>query len=174
MGGAHRTPAFQAMNPGMAVAVLAQDDGTFVFDCTAITEYIDASIDGPSLTGKTPKERALIHTMQRRAESFVMDAVGTCFHQTTDGFGPAIEGDQCEGWGMRQKGIAANGMQYFDELLAKPPSVGGEHFPMADVARFMGLGFADVARVDVPASCANLADRRHRGARPGVTTVLGD
>lgn len=174
MGGEHRTPEFRAKNPSSAVPVLELDDGTFISECTAITEYIDAAFDGPSLTGRTPKERAMVHMMQRRAESFVMDAVGTYFHQATDGLGPDIEGDQCAEWGERQKGVAARGMQYFDDLLATRPFIAGDDFSMADITLFMGLGFADFAKVDVPASHARLIDWRQRvAARPSVVAVLG-
>jgi glutathione S-transferase len=71
MGGEHRSPAFKAKNPGAAVPVLELDDGTAISECTAITEYIDHAFEGIPLTGKTAKERAVVHMMQRRAETGV-------------------------------------------------------------------------------------------------------
>ena len=174
MGGEHKTPEFRAKNPSTTVPVLELDDGTFISECTAITEYIDAAFDGPALTGEGPKGRATVHMMQRRAEAYVMDAVGTYFHQATDGLGPDVEGDQCAEWGERQKGIATDGMGYFDGVLADSAFVAGEAFSMADITLFMGLRFADLADVDVPPRLANLVDWRRRVAgRESVKAVLG-
>ena len=87
MKGEHRLPAFVSKNPSASVPVLELDDGTFISECAAITEYIDHAFEGISLTGKTAKERAVIHMMQRRAEQGVMDAVGAYFHHATPGLG---------------------------------------------------------------------------------------
>lgn len=48
---------------------LELEDGTCISQCTAITEYIDGTFDGPSLCGNDPKERAVVHMMNRRAEA---------------------------------------------------------------------------------------------------------
>ena len=66
--GEHKEPAFMAKNPSAAVPVLELEDGTFISECTAITEYLDNLVGEPILTGKTAKDRAVIHMMQRRAE----------------------------------------------------------------------------------------------------------
>lgn len=65
MQGEHRQPEFVAKNPSASVPVLELDDGTCIAECTAITEYIDHTFPGISLTGETAKERAVIHMMQR-------------------------------------------------------------------------------------------------------------
>lgn len=174
VGAEHRTPAFLAKNPGATVPVLELDDGTCISECTAITEYLDAAFDGANLTGRTARERAVIHMMQRRAESFVMDAVGNYFHQATDGLGPDIEGEQCAQWGERQRRVAGEGMAYFDGVLAEQDFVAGSEFSMADITLFMGLGFADFANVEIPSTHGHLAQWRHRVAeRDSVKAVLG-
>ncbi|MFC5513519.1 glutathione S-transferase N-terminal domain-containing protein [Massilia jejuensis] len=63
MKGEHRLPAFVSKNPSASVPVLELDDGTFISECSAITEHIDHAFDGISLTGTTAKERAVIHMM---------------------------------------------------------------------------------------------------------------
>ena len=73
-GGEHKTPAFMAKNPAAAVPVLELDDGTTIAECTAITEYLDHLSGEPVLTGRTPKERAVIHMMHRRSEAGLLDA----------------------------------------------------------------------------------------------------
>lgn len=80
MGGEHRTDAFKAKNPDAVVSCLELDDGSHISQCTAITEYIDGTFEGSSLTGKTPQERARISMMNLHAESGLLNAVGTYFH----------------------------------------------------------------------------------------------
>src|SRR5215468_3725682 len=62
--GEHRRPAFLAKNPSAAVPVLELEDGTCIAECTAITEYLDHLDGDPVLTGRTARERAVIHMMQ--------------------------------------------------------------------------------------------------------------
>jgi len=63
MKGEHRGAAFLAKNPNAGVPVLELEDGTFISECSAIIEYIDHQYSGPSLTGTTAKERAIISMM---------------------------------------------------------------------------------------------------------------
>ncbi|MCL4151906.1 UNVERIFIED_CONTAM: hypothetical protein GTU68_064127 [Idotea baltica] len=167
--GAHRTAEFLAKNPSGGVPVLELDDGTTIAECTAITEYID-NLDGdPILTGKTAKERAVTHMMQRRAEAGLLDAVGTYFHHATPGLGPDLETYQCAEWGAHQKERALAGMRYLDGVLAEQPYLAGETFSMADITAFAGLAFADFAKVDVPSEYTNLIAWRERvSARPSI------
>jgi len=169
MGGEHRKPEFMAKNPAAAVPILELEDGTCVAECSAITEYIDQTFDGPSLTGSTAKERAVIQMMQRRAEFMVLDAVGAYFHHATSGLGPELEQNQNEAWGLRQKENALNGMVYFNKVLAEKPFVAGNDFTAADIALFAGLAFADFANVEVPSECSHLNAWKDRVAsRPSI------
>lgn len=169
MGGEHKKPPFLAKNPGGAVPVLELDDGTCISECTAITEYIDHAFEGPSLSGKTAKDRAVVHMMQRRAEANLLDAVGAYFHHATPGLGPDIETYQNKEWGEKQKERAVSGMRYFDEVLGKQPYVAGQDFSMADITAFAGLAFADFAKIDIPSDCQNLLAWREKvGSRPSV------
>lgn len=169
-GGEHKQPEFMAKNPAAAVPVLELDDGTAISECTAITEYIDHLSGEPVLTGRSPKERAVIHMMQRRAEAGLLDAVGAYFHHATPGLGPKIETYQCAEWGNHQKGRAMQGMKYFDGVLADQPYLAGESFSMADITAFAGLAFADFAKIEVPSDCTHLKAWRNKVAsRPSVT-----
>lgn len=167
--GEHRTAAYLEKNPSGTVPALELEDGTVISECTAITEYIDGAAGSRALTGETPKDRAVIHMMQRRAEADLLDAVATYFHQATPGLGPDIEGDQCAEWGERQRERALQGMHYFDGVLADQPYVAGDTFTMADITVFAGLIFADFAQINVPDECTNLKAWRERVAsRPSV------
>jgi len=168
-GGEHKTPKFLAMNPSGAVPVLELDDGTTISECTAITEYLDHLSGEPVLTGRSPKERAVIHMMQRRSEAGLLDAVAAYFHHATPGFGPEIETYQCAEWGHHQKGRAIQGMTYLDSVLANQPYVAGDGFSMADITVFAGLAYADYAEIEVPATCRHLKAWREMVAmRPSV------
>lgn len=168
MKGEHRSPEFMTKNPSAAVPVLELDDGTTISECTAITEYIDHAFEGIALTGRGAKERAVIHMMQRRAEQGVMDAVGTYFHHATPGLG-ALETYQNKEWGEKQRERALAGMRYFDDVLAKQPYAAGASFSMVDITLFVGLNFADFAKIDFPVDCTHLAAWRTRMAeRPSM------
>ena len=167
--GEHRKPEFLSKNPNRAVPVLELDDGTYICECTAITEYIDHQFEGINLTGQDAKERAVIHMMQRRAEQNLMDAVGTYFHHATPGLGAEIETYQNAEWGEKQKEKAMEGMRYFNSILATNEYIAGDRFSMADITVFAGLGFADFAKIDVPRECTNLVAWRDRMAsRPSI------
>jgi len=167
--GEHRKPEFLAKNPSGLVPALELDDGTIISECTAITEYLDNLEGEPTLTGKTPKERAVVHMMQRRAESGLIDAVGTYFHHATPGLGPDIETYQCAEWGNHQHEKALDGMQYFNNLLEKQDYLAGDDFSMADITAFAGLGFAEFAQIEIPENCTALKEWRARvSSRPSV------
>ncbi|ABW27665.1 glutathione S-transferase family protein [Acaryochloris marina] len=167
--GEHKQSEFLAKNPSGTVPVLELDDGTTIAECTAITEYLDHTSGETTLTGRTPKERAMIHMMQRRAEAGLLDAVGLYFHHATPGLGPDIEAYQCSEWGEHQRQKAIAGMHYLNDVLAQNTYLAGEQFSMADITAFAGLVFADFAKIEIPAECGHLKAWRERvSQRPSV------
>lgn len=169
MGGEHRTDGFRAKNPDAAVPCLELEDGSHISQCNAITEYIDAAFDGPSLTGTTPKERATISMMNLRAEHGLLNAVGTYFHHATAGLGPDLETYQCAEWGNKQKDVAGSTMAYLDGVLADQEYLAGDQFSVADITAFAGLAFADFAKVEIPETLTNLVAWRAKvAARPSI------
>ncbi|MFT7314981.1 MAG: glutathione S-transferase [Paraglaciecola sp.] len=169
MNGEHRGAAFLAKNPNAGVPVLELDDGTFISECSAIIEYIDHQYTGPSLTGTSPKERAVISMMQRRAEFMVLDAIATYFHHATDGLGPALETYQNKEWGQKQKDNAMIGFGYFDTILGDNDFVAGNTFTVADITLHAGLVFAGFAQIAIPEKLTNLKAWQARVAsRPSI------
>lgn len=74
--GEHKDPEFIAgKNYSGTVPVLELADGTCIAECTAITEYLDALVGEPVLTGSTAFERGMIHMMSKRAELELLDAI---------------------------------------------------------------------------------------------------
>ena len=171
-GGEHRKPAFLAKNPTAAVPVLELADGTCISECTAITEYLDNVGGNPTLTGKTARERAVVHMMQRRAEAGLLDAAVAYFHHATPGLGPDIETYQNKEWGEAQAKRAVDGMRYLDGVLAAQPYLAGEAFSMADITAFAGLSIADFVKIDMPAELVHLKAWRARvAARPSISAA---
>ncbi|MBB1325049.1 glutathione S-transferase [Pseudoalteromonas sp. SR45-1] len=169
LNGEHRTKAFLAKNPLAGVPVLELDDGTFISESTAITEYIDTAFEGPSLMGETAKERAVINMMQKRAESMVLDAVATYFHHATDGLGPELETYQNVAWGEKQGEKARQGFSYFNDVLAQSAFVAGEQFSIADITLYTGLVFAGFAQIAIPNELTHLVAWQEKVAkRPSV------
>ena len=169
MNGEHRTDAFKAINPDAPVPCAQLDDGTYIPQVTAITEYIDGTFEGPSLFGKTPKDRAVIHMMNRRAENGLVDAVGAYFHFATDGLGPELETYQNSDWGLRQREVATQTMAYLDRVLSTSDFLAGDQFSMADITAFAELAFADFAKVNIPENLHNLIKWRAQMAqRPSI------
>lgn len=151
--GEHKRPEFLAKNYSGTLPVLELDDGTFIAECTAITEYLDALDGRPTLTGTTPLEKGMIHMMSRRAELEVLDAISIYFHHATPGLGPDVEIYQNAEWGLRQRDKALRGMRYFDDVLRRQPFVAGDAFSMADITLIGGLIFAELVKLPVPSEC---------------------
>jgi glutathione S-transferase len=154
--GEHKTPEFLALNYSGTLPVLELDDGTLIAECTAITEYLDALDGAPTLTGRTPLEKGLIHMMSKRAELELLDAISVYFHHATPGLGPEVELYQNAEWGLRQRDKALRGMHYFDGVLKTQPFVTGEYFSMADITVIGGLIFAGLVELPIPAECEAL------------------
>ncbi|MCC9622985.1 glutathione S-transferase [Thalassospira sp. MA62] len=154
--GAHKRPDFLAKNYSGTLPVLEIEDGTFIGECTAITEYLDALDGTPILTGTTPREKGVIHMMTKRAELELLDAISVYFHHATPGLGPDVERYQNSEWGLRQLDKALRGMHYFNDILEVQPFVAGSFFSMADISVIGGLIFANLLDVPIPEDCKEL------------------
>jgi len=155
--GEHKTPDFIAgKNYSGTLPVLELNDGTCIAESTAITEYLDTLDGAPTLTGRTPLERGVIHMMSKRAELELLDAISVYFHHATPGLGPNVELYQNSEWGLRQRDKALRGMHYFNDVLEKQPFVAGDAFSMADITVIGGLIFASIVKLPVPAECEAL------------------
>jgi glutathione S-transferase len=147
--------AFLIMNPIGKIPVLVLDDGTIISESTAITEYLDNLDGNPILTGRTPREKGLIHMMQRRAEMMVIDAVDDYFHYGTPGLGPALrpwrmpDWSGAREWGERRGAYAVKNMAYFNDVLSRSPFLAGDKFSMPDITLFAGLMFAQIVGLPI-------------------------
>ena len=175
-----KQPRFLAMNPIGKIPVLELEDGLVISESTAITEYLDNLDGNPKLTGRTPREKAVVHMMQRRVEMMVLEPLDDFFHYGTPGLGTALapyrmpEWDGRREWGGRRGRTALSGFAYFNELLAKQPFVTGETFSMPDITLYISLLFADIAGLPVAPDLSALATwRKEVSKRPSVQNRTG-
>lgn len=161
-----KTPEFLWMNPIGKTPVLRLDDGLALSECTAITEYLD-NLDGrPLLTGTTPREKGLIHMMQRRVEIMVMEGVDDFFHYATPGLGAALrpwrmpDWNGAREWAERRGAFAAANFAYFAGTLDRQSYLAGEVPSMADITLWAAIDFARGAGLVLPAEARGL-DRWH-------------
>ncbi len=152
--GEHKQSAFLAKNPAGTVPLLELDDGTYIAECTAMTEYFDHFVDEPTLTGKSAKERGMIHMMQRRIEANLLDAIANYFHHATPGLG--FEAYQIQEWGEKQKVQALVTLNDLDKLLATQPYIVGGHFTVADITALAGLAFGGFCQIMIPETATHL------------------
>lgn len=163
-----KQPIFLAMNPIGKIPVLELDDGTVISESTAITEYLDNLDGNPTLTGKTPREKGLIHMMQRRVEMMVLEAIDDYFHYGTPGLGKALrpwrmpDWSGAKEWGERRGAQAVQNMPYFNDILAKKPFVAGDAFSMADISLWAALAFADAIGLPIAPELTALAAWRSK------------
>ena len=60
-------------------------------------------------------------------------------------------------------------MAYFDSVLKDSTFIAGEHFSMADITLFAGLGFAEFAKIGVPETLEHLINwKQHVASRPSI------
>lgn len=156
--GEHKRPEFLAKNYSGTLPVLELPDGSFIAECTAITQYLDRLAGAPTLTGATPREQGEIHMMNKRAELEVLDATSVYFHHATPGLGPDVELYQNPEWGLRQRDKALRGMRYFDGVLRGRPYLAGDAFSMADIALIGGMLFAEIVQLPIPEGCDALRE----------------
>jgi glutathione S-transferase len=157
-----KQPDFLALNPIGKTPVLVLDDGFAISESTAITEYLD-NLDGePTLTGRTPREKASIHMMQRRVEMMLTEPVDDYFHYGTPGLGAALrpwrkpDWSNAREWGERRGAEAVANLPWFDELLSRQSFVAGDSFSMADITLYCSLGFAAAAGLPISPDLAAL------------------
>lgn len=170
--GESRSPEFLAINPSGAVPVLVLDDGTAISESAAITEYLDHLTGEQTLTGLNPKERGVIHMMQRKVEDGLLEAVAAFFHHATPGLGPDMETYQNAEWGQKRREVAIKTMHWMNEILSQQDYLAGDRLTVVDITAFAGFAFADFADIAIPEGCSNVIAWRSRISSRPTTSIL--
>jgi glutathione S-transferase len=176
----HKQPTFLAKNFTGVVPVLELDDGTLIAECIAITEYLDNLDGNPVLTGKTPREKALIHMMQKRADDLMIDTIGAYFHHATPGLGETLQAYKSpewaprKEWGERQLVKFQEALRYFNGVVASQPYLAGDKFSVADITAYCALLHAAFPGIHIPAELTALTAWQARVAEhPSVKNRSG-
>lgn len=159
---------FLVKNPIGKIPLLELDDGLIISESTAITEYLD-NIDGnPTLTGRSPREKALVHMMQRRVEQLLLEPLDDFFHYATPGLGRALAPWRMpdwagrKEWGERRGAMAIRGLAYFDDLLKSKQFLASDTFTMPDITLYISLLFAEIAGLPVASELTTLNTWREK------------
>ncbi len=180
IGAQQKSDAYLAKNPIGKIPLLELDDGTVISESTAITEYLDNLDGSPLLTGRTPREKGLIHMMQRRVEQLVMEPFDDYFHYGTCGLGAALtpwrmsEWAGRKEWGERRGAFATRNLPYFNHVLERQPFLAGDTFSMPDITLYAFLLFTDQLNFPIAPELKALAAWRTRvEALPAVQNRSG-
>lgn len=72
--GGMKSDAHFAANPMGKIPVFILEDGTALSECQVIADYVDATIEGPSILGENALDRAKIATLCRVVDLYFADA----------------------------------------------------------------------------------------------------
>ena len=141
MAGENRQPPYVAKNPAGQLPCLELDDGSHLAEITAICEYLDEKLPGPSLIGATPEERAATRMWVRRIDLNICEPMANGF-RFAEGLPlfqnrlrtiPHAAGDLKE--------LAQEKITWLDGLMTGKTWVAGDRFTLADILLFCFLQF---------------------------------
>jgi len=176
LNGENLQPAFLAINPRGLLPTLELDDGTRFDEVMAICRYFEELYPWRPLLGRTPVERALVESLQRRAEFDGMIAGSEVFRNQHAGFAarsipgggdaaiPAIPALV-----ERGRQTLVRFFDWLEERLSRDAYLVGDTLTMADITAFCAVDF--VAWVDIHVPAGHAATQRWYaalGARPSA------
>lgn len=152
----HRAAGFSSLNPWQQVPVLVLDDGTAISETMAICRYLEELHPEPCLLGASAKERAVVEMWNRRVELGLFFRVAQAFRHTHPAMAE-LEKPQVKDWGEINRARAIEQATLLDAELGRRQFVAGERYSVADITALVAVDFMKVARIERPASLANLA-----------------
>lgn len=142
-GGENRREAYMAKVPFGQLPALELDDGTVLSEITAICEYLDEKVPGPSLIGATAEERAETRMWTRRLDLNIVEPLGSGF-RFSDGLKMFQTRIHCiPGAADDLKKIAQEWLTRLDRMIAGRQFICGDRLTLADVFLFCFLDFAN-------------------------------
>jgi glutathione S-transferase len=156
MRGALKSEQFTALNPLQRVPVLVLEDGTAIAESMAICRYFEETNPEPPLFGQGALERALVEMWNRRMELQLLFSVAQAFRHLHPAMA-SLEVPQVQAWGEANKPRALEMLQILDGQLQRHPFVAGGRYSVADITALVAIDFMKPARIERPASLANVA-----------------
>jgi glutathione S-transferase len=155
MRGALKTEQFSALNPLQRVPVLVLDDGTAIAESMAICRYFEETNPEPALFGQGALERALVEMWNRRMELQLLFSAAQAFRHLHPAMA-TLEVPQVQAWGEANKPRALEMLHILDVQLHQHPFVAGARYSVADITALVAIDFMKPARIERPASLANV------------------
>ncbi|HEY1795058.1 MAG TPA: glutathione S-transferase family protein [Stellaceae bacterium] len=140
-GGENRREPYLTKNPAGQCPALELDNGSYITEITAICEYLDEKMPGPSLIGATPEEKAETRMWTRRIDLNILEPMGNGFR-----FGAGLKMFQPRIHTIPQaaddfKQIAQERLAWLDGLMAGRDYVCGKRLTLADILLFAFVDF---------------------------------
>jgi len=139
--GENRREPYLSKNPAGQCPALELDDGSCITEITAICEYLDEKVPGPSLVGSTPEEKAETRMWTRRIDLNILEpmANGFRFGAGLKMFEPRIHCIPQAADDLKQ--IAQERLAWLDGLMAGKDYVCGKRLTLADILLFAFVDF---------------------------------
>lgn len=169
-----KNEAYTAINPtGQTPALEA--DGALLGDSVAIAEFIDESLDGPSLIGEGPVFRAETRRMVAWFDQRFYTEVGVHLLQERM-LKRVIHREPPDGQALRRASRAVEGhLDYLDWLLDTRRWVAGAQMGMADLAAAAHLSVADyLSGIDWSGHASVKAWYSAMKSRPSMRPLLAE
>jgi len=144
---------FLAINPGGTVPVLELDDGTYLSECLAICQYLDAMHPEPALFGTTPRQQALTLMWANIVDNEGMSAIAEVLRNLSPGFRDhALPGPlACAQIPALVERGRRRAEQFFDRVnqqLEHQPWLAGADYSWADISLLVTTDFAGWVDID--------------------------
>ena len=144
MAGENRQPPYVAKNPAGQLPCLELDDGSHLAEITAICEYLDEKLPGPSLIGATPEERAATRMWVRRIDLNICEplANGYRYGEALKFFEKRIPVVPEASAGLKM--VAQNRLKWLNDQMADGREyLCGKRFTLADILLYGWLAFGN-------------------------------
>ncbi len=167
--------AFRQINPEGTIPVLELDNGVRIDDAFAICVYFEALQPEPSLIGRTPEEKGVILSWQRRIEREGLYAVMEGLRNFARSFKDrALTGadsyEQIPALAERGRTRVQRLLELVERRLADREWIAGDRYTIADITMMVTVDFARLIKVESPPEATNLARWfKTVSARPSAT-----
>ncbi len=157
LNGENLQPEFLALNPRGLVPTLELDDGTRFDEVMAICRYLEELHPEPRLLGRTPVERALVESHQRKVEFDGMIAGSEVFRNQNPAFAarslPGTGGQPTNAIPALIERGTATLQRFFADLeqnLSNQAFLAGDAITMVDITAFCAIDFAAWSDIAIP------------------------
>jgi len=144
---------FLVINPGGTVPVLELDDGTYLSECLAICQYLEAMHPEPAMFGTTPRQQALTLMWANIVDNEGMSAIAEVLRNLSPGFRDhALPGPlACAQIPALVERGRRRAEQFFDRVnqqLEHQPWLAGADYSWADISLLVTTDFAGWVDID--------------------------